>query len=76
MNDKLQKALSNIENMMAIQRSFAEDSGENYHLGLFNGLAVAHSCLTGEEPNFIVSPKVRRLPKSHRKTNIRHKGKK
>lgn len=75
MNDKLQKALSNMENMMAIQRSFAEDSGENYHIGLFNGLAIGHSCLTGEEPDFIISAN-RRLPKTHRKTNIRHKGKK
>jgi len=65
MNRQLQNALSDIENMIAIQRDCLE---RGYMHGMLNGLICAYSTISGEEPKFVDVPG--RRP---RRLNIRHK---
>lgn len=65
MNEKLQKALSDVENMIAIQKDCLE---RGYMHGMLNGLICAYSAMTGENPKFVDVP--RRKPN---RINIRHK---
>jgi hypothetical protein len=65
MNEKLQKALSDIENMIAIQKDCLE---RGYMHGMLNGLICAYSAVSGEEPKFA------RVPgRKPNRINIRHK---
>jgi hypothetical protein len=65
MNEKLQKALSDIENMIAIQKDCLE---RGYMHGMLNGLICAYSAISGDDPKFADVP--RRKPN---RINIRHK---
>jgi len=72
MNEKLQKDLSSLENMIAIQKDcvIAGDPSKEYMHGMLNGLICAHSVFSGDPPNF-VSLGYRKPIRS----NIRHKSK-
>jgi len=65
MNKDLQKALSDIENMIRIQKDCLE---RGYMHGMLNGLICAYSAVSGETPKFADVP--RRKPN---RINIRHK---
>jgi hypothetical protein len=69
MNEKLQKGLSSLENLIAIQRDCVDEGDHSgpYMKGLLNGLIISHSVFTGEKPDFY-NP-VRKIMK----TSIRHK---
>lgn len=67
MNEKLQKALSGIENMISIQKDCLE---RGYMHGMLNGLICAHSVISGDNPKFVGVP--RRRPN---RIKIRHKSK-
>lgn len=65
MNRDLQKALSDIENMIAIQRDCLE---RGYMHGMLNGLICAYTTISGEDPKFA------RLPgRKPNRIRIRHK---
>ena len=69
MNNKLQKNLSQLENLIYMQEQsvVAGYPEVNYMHGMLNGLICAHSVFSGQPPNFYSKPK-RRRP-----TVIRHK---
>jgi hypothetical protein len=69
MNDMLQKQLSQLESLIAIQKEcvIAGYPETNYMHGMLNGLICAHSVFTGDSPKYHSKPH-RRRPK-----NIRHK---
>jgi hypothetical protein len=65
MNKKLQKALSDLENMIAIQTDCLE---RGYMHGMLNGLICAYATISGEDPKFA------RVPgRKPNRLNIRHK---
>jgi hypothetical protein len=65
MNKQLQKALTDIENMIAIQKDCLE---RGYMHGMLNGLICAYAAVSGEDPKFVELP-----GRKPRRTNIRHK---
>ena len=69
MNEKLQKQLSCLENMIGIQSDsvYVGGTGVNYMHGMLNGLICAHSVFAECEPQFVSRP-----PRRHN-LNIRHK---
>jgi len=67
MNEDLQKKLSSLENLIAIQKDCLE---RGYMHGMLNGLIIAHSVFSGDPPDF-VSLGYRKPIRS----NIRHKSK-
>lgn len=78
MNDRLQKGLSSIENILAIQLTFAQDTDKgmsicaDYQSGIYNGLILAHSIFA--DVNDVKFHKRKHTNKT--KNKIRHKGKK
>ena len=65
MNRDLQSKLSSLENLIKIQHDSLE---AGYMHGMLNGLIVAHSVFTGDDPNFV--------SKYRQPTKIRHKKRK
>lgn len=69
MNRRLQKQLSDVENMIAIQKNciISGDPSMSYMHGMLNGLICAYSVFSDSEPKYF-----RRPGKKHR-ISIRHK---
>jgi hypothetical protein len=69
MNEKLQKDLSSLENMIAIQKDcvLIGDPSKEYMHGMLNGLICAHSVFSGDPPNYHSA-----IFRKKRK-NVRHK---
>ena len=65
MNSDLQTRLSQLENLIKIQRDSLE---AGYMHGMLNGLIMAHSVFTDNAPRFV--------SKYKQPTNIRHKQRK
>jgi hypothetical protein len=73
MNERLQKDLSTLENMIGIQTDcvIAGDPSVQYMHGMLNGLICAHSIFAdSHDPDFYIRP----IRKKHAK--IRHKSNK
>jgi len=58
MNEKLQKQLSSLENLIGTQSDsvYVGGSGVNYMHGMLNGLICAHSVFAECEPAFVERP--------------------
>jgi len=69
MNEKLQKHLSQLENLIGIQTEsvHAGDPSVNYMHGMLNGLICAHSVIAECNPQYVSRPPRRS------NLNIRHK---
>jgi hypothetical protein len=69
MNERLQAALGQMENMIRIQRDCLCEGtpNHNYMHGMLNGLLCAYSCLDGKSPKYASGKQTKR----HR--NVRHK---
>lgn len=65
MQHNLQRKLSKLEEIVKIQRNCLT-RGDDYMLGMLNGLICAHSVLTGNNPDYAC-----KSPKS--KNHVRHK---
>lgn len=74
MNNQLQKGLSDLENLILIQRSciINGDPSFDYMHGMINGMLCAHSCFTKHTPVYYTINN--RAYKN--KNRIRHKAKK
>jgi len=71
MNEQLQRQLSSLENLIAIQRDcvVTGDPGMDYMHGMLNGLICARSVISETPPDYHSEP--RRARKKNRK--VRHK---
>lgn len=56
MEVKLKTALKALRDVLAVQGSKGNWDYDPYMFGLFNGLALAESVMTGEEPEFKEAP--------------------
>jgi hypothetical protein len=67
MNEKLQKHLSTLENLIGIQKGciLPGDSSVQYMHGMLNGIILAHAVISESNPKFF------NMPKRH--NSIRHK---
>lgn len=68
MNDCLQKGLSDLENMISIQKDCIVNDANGYMHGMLNGMILSHSAFTRQNAQFYSTKRKRKG-----ETNIRHK---
>lgn len=57
MNEKLQEALSKLEEFIAIQKNCIPGPAADYMHGMANGMIFAHSMIVDEEPKYVSRPR-------------------
>ncbi len=68
MNNCLQKGLSDLENMISIQKDCIVNDANGYMHGMLNGMILSHSAFAGHEPKFVLTKRKRKG-----ETSVRHK---